>query len=83
MPCTWQGAEELLRLCQPPDPQYAAGTGHWRQLTSSSLCPRGSARLFPAPGQLLPRDSTSWATLCSRCSAITSTDVSAITARAV
>lgn len=55
----------------------------WEQRASrGAAAQEPSLRLLPAKGQLQLCDFTSWVTLCSRCNAITITDVSAITARA-
>ena len=55
----------------------------WEQrLSHGAAAQEPSLRLLPAKGQLQLYDFTSWVTLCSRCNAITVTDVSAITARA-
>lgn len=55
----------------------------WEQRSShGAAAQEPSLSLLPEKGQLWLYDFTSWVTLCSRCNAITITDVSAITARA-
>lgn len=56
----------------------APGVTHGAESRAQVLEP---LRLLPAKGQLQLYDFTSWVTLCSRCNAITVTDVSAITAQ--
>lgn len=54
----------------------------WEQRSSRGAAAREPLlRLLPAKGQLQLYDFTSWVALCSRCHAITVTDVSPITAR--